>query len=72
MTGAQVWEVHRLLSEGLASGEVVPLLFNIFAKESAADAFRFMAAGARMCQAVVTAQIIGLWQKQLLHTCTQR
>ncbi len=42
----QAWEVNALLTEGLASGEVVPLPLNIFQQDAAADAFRFMGAGA--------------------------
>ena len=41
----QAWEVNRLLAEGVASGEVVPLPLNVFPKEQAPDAFRFLAAG---------------------------
>jgi hypothetical protein len=41
----QAWEVNRLLAEGVASGEVVPLPLNVFQRERAADAFRFLAAG---------------------------
>jgi hypothetical protein len=37
--------VHRLLTEGIASGEVVPLPFNTFDRVEVSDAFRFMAAG---------------------------
>jgi hypothetical protein len=42
---AQALEVHRLLKEGVASGEVIPLPFNAFDREEVSEAFRFMAAG---------------------------
>ena len=42
---AQAWEVHALLATGIASGEVVPLPLNRFARKDAGNAFRFMAAG---------------------------
>lgn len=41
----QAWEVHALLAAGIASGEVVPLPLNRFARKEAGNAFRFMAAG---------------------------
>ena len=37
--------MHRLLTEGIASGEVVPLPLNRFSRKEAGNAFRFMAAG---------------------------
>jgi fatty acid synthase len=43
----QAWEVHALLTEGIKSGEVVPLPMNRFSRAEAGNAFRFMAAGAR-------------------------
>ena len=43
---SQAWEVHALLTEGIRSGEVVPLPFNRFSRREAGNAFRFMAAGA--------------------------
>ena len=42
----QAWEVHALLATGIASGEVVPLPLNKFARKDAGSAFKFMAAGA--------------------------
>lgn len=44
----QAWEVHALLTAGIASGEVVPLPLNKFSRKEAANAFRFMAAGATL------------------------
>ncbi len=38
--------MHRLLTEGINSGEVVPLPLNRFSRKEAGNAFRFMAAGA--------------------------
>lgn len=37
--------MHALLNAGIASGEVVPLPLNRFARKEAGNAFRFMAAG---------------------------
>ncbi len=42
----QAWEVHAQLTAGIANGEVVPLPLNKFSHKEAANAFRFMAAGA--------------------------
>ena len=47
----QAWEVHALLAAGIASGEVVPLPLNRFARKEAGNAFRFMAAGAGLSHA---------------------
>ena len=44
--------MHRLLTEGIASGEVVPLPMNKFGRGQAGNAFRFMAAGARSVCAI--------------------
>jgi hypothetical protein len=43
----QVWEMHRLLNEGIASGEVQPLPWTVFARSKAQDAFRYLAGGAQ-------------------------
>lgn len=42
---AQVEELHGLMKEGLASGEVRPLPLTAFPREKAEDAFRFLASG---------------------------
>lgn len=42
----QTLEVHRLLEEGIRSGEVAPLPVTVFDRANVSDAFRFMAAGA--------------------------
>jgi len=44
---AQVWEMHKLLAEGMRSGEVEPLPWTVFARAKTQDAFRYLASGAR-------------------------
>lgn len=46
LRGVQTLEIHRLLEEGIRSGEVVPLPLNVFDRADVSSAFRFMAAGA--------------------------
>ena len=41
----QVWEAHKHLNEGIASGEVQPLPWTVFSRDKAQDAFRFLAGG---------------------------
>ena len=41
----QVWQSHRLLNEGIASGEVQPLPWTVYSRDKAQDAFRFLAGG---------------------------
>jgi hypothetical protein len=57
----QAWEVHRLLTEGIASGEVVPLPLNKFSRQEAGNAFRFMAAG----------QLVSLFPHSLMCNSTK-
>ncbi len=45
--GAQVWEAHKHLNEGIESGEVQPLPWTVFSRDKAQDAFRYLAGGAR-------------------------
>jgi hypothetical protein len=42
----QVWEAHKHLNEGIASGEVQPLPWTVYSRDKAQDAFRFLAGGA--------------------------
>ena len=42
---AQVAKLHVLLKEGIASGEVQPLPWTVFARSKAQDAFRYLASG---------------------------
>ena len=44
----QVARLHVLLKEGIASGEVQPLPWTVFARGKAEDAFRYLASGARL------------------------
>ena len=44
----QVWQSHRLLNEGIASGEVQPLPWTVYSRDKAQDAFRFLAGGGRL------------------------
>ena len=44
---AQVWEMHKLLAEGIRTGEVAPLPSTVFARSKMQDAFRYLASGAR-------------------------
>ncbi len=41
----QVWQSHRLLNDGIASGEVQPLPWTVYSRDKAQDAFRFLAGG---------------------------
>ena len=41
----QVWEAHKHLNEGIASGEVQPLPWTVYSRDKAQDAFRFLAGG---------------------------
>ena len=42
---SQVWEMHALLAEGVASGEVQPLPHTIYGRDHMQDALRFLASG---------------------------
>ena len=42
----QVAQLHVLLKDGIASGEVQPLPWTVFARSKAEDAFRYLASGA--------------------------
>lgn len=44
--GAQLWDMHALLKQGMESGEVAPLPWTVYARERCQDAFRFLASGA--------------------------
>ena len=44
----QVARLHELLKEGIASGEVQPLPWTVFARSKAEDAFRYLASGVRL------------------------
>ena len=41
----QVWEAHKHLNEGIASGEVHPLPWTVYSRDKAQEAFRFLAGG---------------------------
>lgn len=41
----QVWNAHKHLMDGIASGEVQPLPWTVFSRDKAQDAFRFLAGG---------------------------
>ena len=41
----QVWEAHKHLNEGIASGEVHPLPWTVYSRDRAQEAFRFLAGG---------------------------
>ena len=41
----QVPKLHALLKEGIASGEVQPLPWTVFARSKAEEAFRYLAQG---------------------------
>lgn len=41
----QAWELHKIMLEGLESGEVQPLPFTIFSREQTEDAFRYLSKG---------------------------
>ena len=44
--GAQLWDMHALLKQGMESGEVAPLPWTVYGREQCQDAFRFLASGA--------------------------
>ena len=41
----QVWEAHKHLNEGIASGEVHPLPWTVYSRDRAQEAFRYLAGG---------------------------
>ncbi len=41
----QVWEAHKNLNDGIASGEVQPLPWTVYSRDRAQEAFRFLAGG---------------------------
>lgn len=45
---SQVAELHRLVSEGIASGEVTPLPFTAFSGARVQDAFEYLVPGERI------------------------
>eukprot|EP00884_Botryococcus_braunii_P006101 jgi/Botrbrau1/15492/Bobra.43_2s0109.1 len=46
-------ELHKIMSEGLANGEVKPLPFTIFARSQTEDAFRYLSKGVHIGKAMV-------------------
>ena len=42
---AAVWDTHKLLADGIASGEVQPLPYTVYSRQKIQDAFRFLAGG---------------------------
>ena len=47
----QVWDLHKLLAEGMASGEVQPLPHTFYARDHMQDALRYLASGGWRCPA---------------------
>lgn len=45
MRKLQGWQLHRIMTEGLQSGEVRPLPFSIFPRDEMETAFRFLTKG---------------------------